>query len=997
MMSPGTTTHFRLLASCCLFGLIAITPPARAGGGHLLLDRALATIAANRGDLSIRPDISDNPFALSRFHRWGENPIDAPAEAQREALGLFLKAPSPVLWLRGLARLGDLDVGSPPPSNGPVDFALPDDLPESVQRAVLLILNAVMGAEGILAQLRNTVSPEQMEAFATHLYPEDVEDVAMPGKDEGLRSALDAAGRVDREAMLLAALLVLESLTEARSLLEADLHRDLPSVSLETPAGRVEIGGRGPDVHHRPATLIIDLGGDDIYQGPVASGLQGRCAIVLDLGGDDVYLGDDFTQGCGHWGIGILLDLKGDDLYRSGRYAQGAGLFGVGLLIDEEGGDSYLGARFVQAAAAWGWGGLLDLGGEDVYQCHQTGQAYAEVLGVASLCDLGGNDKYLSGAEAPDPRESDMNQSFAQGFAMGIRDLAAGGLAVLADRWGNDLYQCQYFGQGASYWMGVGLLYDGSGKDTYIARRYAQGAGIHFAVGLLLDARGDDLTTSWGVSQGCGHDYGIGILINEQGNDAYVSKWLSMGASEANGNGIFVDNAGSDGYENSSGMAVGRLIESRRAGGIGLFMDAGGQDRYSGQGSNNRVWGPNRWAVGIDDDAGYPSGIELLTPPAPADLEKGASERRVAEKRRLAKALERSQALPNPLKIEGLLSVASHWGLEDRIPKQAQEELLGLNAEETVPVMVDRLGTPDIMARLFMNRLFAVHAYQSMPALISKTEDLDPLIRARSLYQLGRLKDTRALEACRKAIQASSWRVRAAAGRALGDMLDQGRLETLAPMKVALAEALERDDPAVIEQYLEEDDRRTAALLSVIARAVALDYDTYKVLAAPPSGSSEKDAFREDFARLAFAHAKVSIPLLGEWIHDINHSRGVAEAFLVHLTDPDPAVKGAAAYALGQLRYLPAIPHLIPLLNDPGLWVRDTSVLSLALFEEKALDPVAAAMAAGSPALRITGLDVLARIKTEGSRRLIEDYCTDPDRGVRRAAERALHSLGGNE
>ena len=68
-----------------------------------------------------------------------------------------------------------------------------------------------------------------------------------------------------------------------------------------------------------------------------------------------------------------------------------------------------------------------------------------------SLCDLGGNDKYLAGAEAPDPREPDMNQSFAQGFAMGIRELAAGGEAVLADQWGNDLYQCQYFGQGASY------------------------------------------------------------------------------------------------------------------------------------------------------------------------------------------------------------------------------------------------------------------------------------------------------------------------------------------------------------------------------------------------------------------------------------------------------------------------------------------------------------------------------------------------------------------
>ncbi len=990
-------TGFLFFAMCGLLCLIALTPPAQADGDRLLLDRALAAIAANRGDLSIRPDISDNPFALNRFRHWMANPIDAPAEAQREALGLFLKSHSPALWLRGLARLGDLDVASPPPLSGPPNLPLPAELPESLQRAVLLILNAVMAAENILAQLRNTLSPEQMEAFATHLYPEDIEDLTTPGKDEDLRSALDAAGRVDREAMLLSALLVLESLNEARSLLEVDNHRDIASISFDTPAGRVEIGGRGPDAHNHPATLIIDLGGEDVYHGQIASGLEGNCGIVLDLGGDDVYLGGDFTQGCGHWGIGILLDLSGNDLYRSGRYAQGAGLFGVGLLIDGEGRDCYLGTRFVQAAAAWGCGGLLDLGGEDVYQCHQTGQAFAGVLGVASLCDLGGNDKYLSGSEAPDPREPDMNQSFAQGFAMGFRDLAGGGLALLADRWGNDLYQCQYFGQGASYWMGLGLLYDGSGKDTYVARRYAQGAGIHFAVGLLLDACGDDLITSWGVSQGCGHDFGIGILVNEQGNDTYVSKWLSMGASEANGNGIFVDNAGSDGYENSSGMAVGRLIESRRAGGIGLFMDADGLDRYGGHGSNNTVWGTNRWAVGIDDDAGNLSGFELLTPGAPAGPEEAARERRVAERRRLAKAFERSQAQRDPLKIEGLLSVAAHWGLEEEIPKKAQEELLGLNAVQTVPMMVERLGTPDIMARLFMSRFFAIHAHQAVAALIPKTDDPDPLIRTRALYLLGRLKDTRALEACRKAARDPAWRVRAAAVTAIGDMLDQERLKTLEPMRAALSEALERYDPTLIEQYLAEDERRAAALLSVIARAVALDYDTYKILAAPPSGSSERDAYRQDYARLALAHAAVTLSRLDEWIHDINHSKRVAEGLLVYLTDPDPAVKRAAAFALGQLRYLRAIPQLIALLNDPALWVRDASVLSLALFDEKALDPVAAAMAIGSAALRITGLDALARIKTEKSRRFIEDYCTDADQDVRRAAERALNSLGGSE
>ena len=90
--------------------------------------------------------------------------------------------------------------------------------------------------------------------------------------------------------------------------------KNINSFSFKTDLGLVEIGGPVPDIHEKPAALIIDLGGNDLYKGKVAAGVDGKCSIVFDLGGDDVYLGEDFTQASGVWGIGVLFDLKGDDL-----------------------------------------------------------------------------------------------------------------------------------------------------------------------------------------------------------------------------------------------------------------------------------------------------------------------------------------------------------------------------------------------------------------------------------------------------------------------------------------------------------------------------------------------------------------------------------------------------------------------------------------------------------------------------------------------------------
>lgn len=986
---------FCVLALLILLAFFIPDLSARGNINDPLIDKALEMNAARRGDLSIRSDLFTNPYTLGHFKKWMDNPMDAPLEAQVKAMTLLTKCKDPLLWIKELATLGDLQgIGPMPLKKCP---RYPFTAPEEIKKAVYLILDAMYTANLALSKVKAALSSKNKTLIERLILPQACLNMDPEKKKEpsfGLsdqRQAIAAAGKIEMKGILVAGSTLIYALAQAKELLTEndDWQKDVGSFSFMTDLGRVELGGKGPDVHQDSAALVIDVGGNDVYRGKTASGTHGKCSVVLDLGGDDLYLGEDCTQGSGIWGVGILYDLEGNDLYRAGSCSQGAGLFGMGLLIDRSGRDIYLGMEFVQAASSWGWGGLIDLGGEDTYSCRHSGQAYSGVLGISCLCDTKGNDKYLSGTNAPDPREPDMNKSFSQGFSLGMRNLAAGGFAILADRSGNDLYQCQYFGQGSSYWMGIGVLYDETGKDVYVARRYAQGAGIHFSFGLLMDASGNDHMSSWGVSQGCGHDYGMGILINETGHDTYVSHWLSLGASQANGVGIFLDNTGDDGYESDTGMAVGHFIKRRRSGGIGLFVDAHGKDRYSVNGANNTVWGKNRWSLGIDGESYGMSGINIHAPAAAIIMSEEGKRQKREEKDSLARRLDMAEKLPYPLDIKELISVASNWGFEKDIPRMADKKILDLPPEKSVPVVVEHISTPNIMTLILMERFFKIHAFHSIPELVVKTRSADPIAKTRAFHFLGMLKDSRVLGYCTEALNDPSWKIRSAAITAIGDILNTGRLKSLLPMMQAFVKALAQNNPRILERYLGEDDGRAHEVLSVLVRVIPLEYKTYKSYEEMPSTKKGKEVVC-NFVNLVYKNLSTIIPVLEKWIADINRSSELSERLMPYVLDIDPAVRKSAAYSLGRMQYPPAIPEILALLKDPHLWVRDTAVLSLALFQEDAIHPLTRCLGREDSSFKILAMDVLKRIKDIRSKKLIEKYLDHADEGVRRAAQNAL-------
>jgi hypothetical protein len=416
-------------------------------------------------------------------------------------------------------------------------------------------------------------------------------------------------------------------------------------VSWHTNLGEIRIAGPGADEPGEidPVLFYLDLGGDDVYVHAAGANANGSpLSVMLDLGGDDTYgyveepssrdggrlpsdadgryqgdanlgqisLSRIGRQGAGRFGVGILADFGGgNDTYQSLRMSQGWGHLGVGVLHDDGGGDAYAGECGVQGAASMGIGLLVDGGGDDEYRTYTDSQGFSFVRGVGILADRGEGDDVYWADPGKEEHGGDLlypsaqlpgvaNSSFVQGAGFGRRGdfdggFLSGGVGLLSDGGGDDVYTAAVFAQGTGYWQGLGVLADAGGDDTYDAYWYVQGGAAHYAIGALLDGGGNDAVQTrfdpYNVHLGSGHDYSIGLFVDEAGDDLYRVTSLGAGASNCQGIGLFADNEGVDVYEVLSTRAVGLgnhssecdVVPRTQVEAIGLFLDSGGDpDTY---------------------------------------------------------------------------------------------------------------------------------------------------------------------------------------------------------------------------------------------------------------------------------------------------------------------------------------------------------------------------------------------------------------------------------
>jgi hypothetical protein len=439
------------------------------------------------------------------------------------------------------------------------------------------------------------------------------------------------------------------------------------SVDLATPMGRFRVQDAGTQVLSGQGhfLLVFDAGGDDRYEAAVAAtrGVTEPVSVVIELGGADRYgypemddppevpglppadregrgiggypaaRSETPRQGVGILGAGMLFDFEGDDVYRSLRLSQGATVGGLGLLVDAAGRDEYGCEQGCQAAAAFGVAALIDREGDDAYAGAQLVQGFAGLRGVAYLHDAAGADRYFALPGDPlfggtilygNPQNpSGSNSSFAQGAGFGRRadadgTYASGGLGVLQDLGGDDVYTVDIFGQGTGYWFGTGVLRDRGGHDVYNGRWYVQGSSAHFAMSLFYEDAGDDryneglpLVAGEGelgpvilaTATGQGHDLSVGVLVDAAGNDHYVAPGLGVGGGNDNGIGFFLDGGGDDRYDVPDGTTFGgantgdRGVPFDAALCLGLFVDADGADTYAGVAAESPVGDGRTWTL----------------------------------------------------------------------------------------------------------------------------------------------------------------------------------------------------------------------------------------------------------------------------------------------------------------------------------------------------------------------------------------------------------------
>ena len=422
-----------------------------------------------------------------------------------------------------------------------------------------------------------------------------------------------------------------------------------PTVEIRSALGPVRILGPGNDVEEagtEPALLELDLGGDDVRRGrhAVPASLARPISLLVDLAGNDRYEAgtSDGTFGCGLFGLGAVIDLGGDDVYEGHDSCFGCGWYGAGLLYDEAGDDRYVVSKWGQGAGHFGVGVLADLAGKDTYECAQQSQAMGSTLGAGVLLDLAGNDSYLARDDGNQEKiYLDQSVAMAQGCGYGRRaDLSdghswAGGIGVLVDGAGNDHYHAQVWSQGAGYWWAVGLLEDRGGDDVYENGKYSSGAGAHFAIGCHVDLAGNDkynvgVETAVDQYQGHARDGSIGIFVDGAGDDVYRLRNHCAGAGDLCSIGLFWDRAGDDLYDvrwNDLGApngwaetppfgaaTTGEALRSFRddMGTYGLFLDTGGKDTYrwdkkaeqpaKDDSSWTRKNGPKSFGFGLDAD-----------------------------------------------------------------------------------------------------------------------------------------------------------------------------------------------------------------------------------------------------------------------------------------------------------------------------------------------------------------------------------------------------------
>jgi HEAT repeat protein len=821
-----------LASGWCLVASAQTTnlPPLLDASEQAAVVEALRCLKMTPADLSYKKDYAEAPYRLEKVQRFLGQPFEmakysAEVTRQLEDAKAFIPLTrfaihemeaQPVsvpmdFMTRGLVDRQAIQTLAPALQNvmqlfdGWISFAheyLQDAFhhhPSAIsQRAI---------ARYAVENLRLESDPTELEAlgrldFDAPLMREMIarDDALVAEDDEYARDLLPAWGGVDRGKLLASAAILAWAMDNTVEILTnhwGEITNSVPreaKIRIDTRLGPIFIGGSGTTHYTEDALLIIDLGGEDIYDCHAggANGLADRpISIVIDLSGRDHYRSGTLSLGAGVFGIGILVDCDGNDIYEGKHLCQGAGLFGVGILADYGGNDSYTGDINAQGAGIFGVGILWDRGGDDRLFARQSSQGFGYTGGLGLLLDGNGNDTYYAGGKYADhERLPEHYLSCSQGFGYGMRPDAGGGVGILCDLAGNDVYTTDIYGQGVGYFYSLGMLLDAQGNDVYRCHQYGQGAGIHLAAGILADWQGDDQYVGHAILQGSAHDWSVGMLFDKQGNDQYVADSTAQGSALYNSTALLADSAGNDLYASPKGsntQAAGHDGERREYGTIALLLDLAGKDNYSNGPRDDFIALKPLHGCVLDTEKEQmderatgqvgdpkpqsPSSSLILHPLSFASSPTELSRPRDDQERRWQKLIRQAIQYPDTAKKAREKAIAY--------------ELLLRDGAAVLPFWLRQLDHDALMVRVRLDEFMDVMgATNAAPALLEALQSPNELVRRQACYYVGKLKVDGATEFLRQ--QLAHDKVRAIALWSLGELKAPAVMEEAARY---------RDDP----------------------------------------------------------------------------------------------------------------------------------------------------------------------------------------------------------
>ncbi len=540
---------------------------------------------------------------LPKVHESMRYPFRMPLMAD-EARGRLLADNSYVDWIRsGLTLLSgpSFDIPTHDVSSDQVSatFQLktfPDTLGEDAQQAIYdgfaPYINAYIHAERLLQSSLENLTSEEIQFIKTHA----LDYIRDSDGEPGLLTALNIDMQVDilhlmrkiDYGALFCAGMRFASVTEELIvfLQQQEIWSGSHPLVFETEYGELYLSGVGADRIDVHAWIHIDLGGNDRYE--LAQTLQYEVSprVLVDLAGDDTYEAHgQVSWGSTVLGVSMMVDVEGDDVYTGEYFSQGAAFGGVGFLHDRSGNDEYTALMGSQGAALFGLGLLVDDQGSELYHVGALGQAFSSSMGIGILVDRTGSDTYVAGKTYG--RREGVSFVGAQGFSSGMRPYPwdgkpsiYGGIAVLLDGEGDDIYESEVWTQGSSYFQALGMLIDVAGNDFYESHNYGMGTGTHLSSGIMVDYAGNDVYRGGSHSNGGALDKSAGIQLDYEGDDIYDCSTIGLGV-KTQGIGVFVDMKGDDWYKGNTGHARLEMENTRKQWNYGLFFDLGGTDQYA--------------------------------------------------------------------------------------------------------------------------------------------------------------------------------------------------------------------------------------------------------------------------------------------------------------------------------------------------------------------------------------------------------------------------------